>query len=137
MLLRDGECQVAALDAVFVLDETLAPCQPGVRLNDLPLKQEAAGKPERAACGARPVVRLDVDAMQALEEPLILEVAPDQERDSRQPVEIVSLEGRHLIGAQESLVGVTPRTASVALAAVFKMIHRTCVEPNHTRGSDP
>ena len=61
--------------------------------------------------------------MQAFEEPLIVEVAADQERGSRQPVEIVSVERRGLVGAQESLVGVTPRTASVALTAVFKMIH--------------
>ena len=61
--------------------------------------------------------------MQAFLQSLKLDVAAGQERGSRQPVEIVRLERRCLIRAEQSLVGVTPRATSVALTAVFKRIH--------------
>ena len=61
--------------------------------------------------------------MQAFEDSLKLEVAAGQVRGCRQPFEIVGLERRCLICAQESLVRVTPRASFVALTAVFKMIH--------------
>ena len=64
-----------------------------------------------------------MDTIEAFEDSLKLEVATGQIRGSRQAVEIVDVERGCLIGAQESVVGVTPRATSVTLTAVFKMIH--------------
>ena len=69
-----------------------------------------------------------MDTMQPFLQSLELEVAAGQERRGRQPLEIVRLERRRLIGALQSLVGVTPRATSVALTAVFKNVHL-----NHVR----
>ena len=65
--------------------------------------------------------------MQAFEDALKLELTAAQVRGGRESFEIVRIE-RRLVGAQESVVRVTPRATSVALAAVFKMIHL-----NHAR----
>ena len=107
----------------MVLDEPLPSRRPGIRLTDLAAQQGSQGKPERTARGAHPVVCLGMDAMEAFESSLELEVAAGQVRGGRQPVEIVRLERRRLIRAEESLVGLTPRATFVALTAVFKRIH--------------
>jgi hypothetical protein len=64
-----------------------------------------------------------MDTMQAFLDSLKLEVAAGQIGRCRQQLEIVDVERRCLICAQESLVGVTPRATFVTLTAVFKMIH--------------
>jgi hypothetical protein len=66
-----------------------------------------------------------MDTIEAFEDSLKLEVATSQIRGSRQAVEIIDFEGGCSICAHESVVGLTPRATSVALTAVFQMIHLT------------
>jgi hypothetical protein len=62
-------------------------------------------------------------AMQAFLDSLKLDVAAGQVRRRRQQLEIVDVERRLLICAQEGLVGLPPRAAFVTLTALPKMIH--------------
>jgi hypothetical protein len=128
LLLGDRKQEVAALDAVTVLDVPLSARNPRVCLTGLTSKQGGQRKPERTTGGASSVVGVNMDTMQAFEDALKLVVAAGHERGGRQPIEIVGLERRRLICAEKSLIGGIPRTTFVALTAEFKMIHL-----NHAR----
>jgi hypothetical protein len=69
-----------------------------------------------------------MDSIEALEDLLMLEVAPAQIRGCGQPVEIVDIERGRLVGGLECVVRVTPRPSCIAIAAVLKVVHL-----NHTR----
>ena len=94
-----------------------------MRLTDLAAKQEREPEPECTARRSRPRPGFDVDAMEAFENALKLEIQPGQVRGRRQPLEIVCSERRRLIGTEESVVGVTPRATFVALTAQLKSIN--------------
>ena len=80
LLLGDCKHDVAALDAVTALDEPLPSRNPGVCLPDLASKEGGERKPEHTTRGARPVVRLNEETMQAFEGSLKLEDAAGQAR---------------------------------------------------------
>ena len=109
LLLRDRHQQVAPLDAVRVLDEPLAPRDPGVRLTDITAKQEVRPSQNAQRAARARVVRLEHGRDGDVRGPGETRVAAGQVRGGRQPLEIVRVERRRLIGAQERLVGVTPR----------------------------
>ena len=72
--------------------------------------------------------------MQALVDSLKLDVAAGQVRGGRQPLKIVRVKRVALIGAEQRVVGVTPRPPSVALTAVLKKVHCNHVEPKELPG---
>jgi hypothetical protein len=64
-----------------------------------------------------------MDAMEAFEDPVELEVATGEIGRGREAVEIVGAERDCAIRARESGVGVSPRVTPVTCTAVVKMIH--------------
>jgi len=69
-----------------------------------------------------------MDAIEAFQHALKLDVTTAQKRGSRQPVEVVDVERGCLIGAQQCGVGATPRATFIARTALFKRLHL-----NHAR----
>src|SRR5678815_3219907 len=123
MLLGDGNGQVAPLRAVEIFNEPLRSRSPGVRLPAFSAQQERQRKPERTASCACPVAGVDMGTVEAVEEVLKVDVATGEVRRSRQAVEIIDVERTGLIGRQKRVVGVTPFSTLVILAALFKRVH--------------
>jgi hypothetical protein len=100
-------------------------------LTDLAAEQQSQPEPERRAGRTCTSSYLDVDAVQAFENPLKVLITAGQLGGCRHPIEIIRFERRYLIRAPESVIRVFPRATSVAFTAVFKSIHHNRVEPNH------
>ena len=113
MLLREGQEQIPRFRRLssLLVEQSLTPREPSGGGTGLAAHEEVEPDPERAAGGARPVARVPVRPVSALERAVELRLASDQVRRGRQPLEVRRAQGALAIGQGQELVGVLPRAA--------------------------
>jgi hypothetical protein len=124
LLFHDRQQQIAPLGGFvrLVLQQSLGTGEPPGRAARLSAKEKAHANPKRAAHSAHAFASVQMRVMCALERAQILFVATDQIRRQRQQLEILTDEGRGLIGARERIVGIRPLPLRVALPASLKVL---------------
>ena len=117
--------KVASFCRLSIPDEPLPARDPGVRVSDLPSKQESERQPERTAGGAWMVTPFDMSAMQAIKHSPKLVLPTAQVRRRGETLEIVNVQGTRLIGLDERYVGSVPR-ATIEILARAMLADQTC-----------
>ncbi len=110
----DRQKQVPAHHAVLLaVDDALGAREPSATAPGLAHREQTKSGPERPARGTQPVSRVARPVVQALADlQEVLVVAREPGRQT-QELEIFEVEGRHAIGAQESVAGVGPRALRI------------------------
>ncbi len=114
--------QVALLDTVRFLDETLGAREPSARTAHLPLRGQAKPQPERAARGALLIAGVDVQVIQALHERDVVVVFSDEPRRQRVELEIRRGQRRLSVRGGEAAVGLRPRLAPIGVATALDLV---------------
>ena len=132
MLLREGQEQIPRLRSLssLLVEQSLTPREPSGGGTGLAAHEEVEADPERAAGGARPVARVPVRPVSALERAVELRLASDQVRRGRQPLEVRRAQGALAIGQGQELVGVLPRAAGVRSPAAIQVLPRHVIRMN-------
>ena len=94
-----GQQQPPLLDVVALLglDEAVGAAEPAPGGPDLSASREVHAEPAGGARGAERVTGIEVGAVNALEQRLVLVRAPDQRGSGREPLEILHVERRRPI----------------------------------------
>jgi hypothetical protein len=132
MLFRRGEEEIPRLDGLsaLLIEQPLTVREPPGRGPGLAVQEVEEADPECAAGGARTVTRDPVCPVSALQRPLELTLASQQERRGRQPLEISRREGDLAVGQGQELVGVLPRAAVVRSPAAIQVLPRHIISMN-------
>ncbi|MEJ7729103.1 MAG: hypothetical protein WKG00_07805 [Polyangiaceae bacterium] len=124
LLLRGGKEEVAALDAIARLgfDEALRPPEPARRAAGLSAKQQEEPHPERALGRAKPLVRLQVNPVRALQRSQRAGLFVDEVRGRRQQLQVARRECPRPVGSTQQIVGVSPGTPPIGVAGTLELV---------------